>query len=367
MYTLVSVAKMVWSREERAFAVETYFSNAHSVIVVQRAFRRHFHLPPRGRVPDRKSILLWVDAFRETGNVSKKRKGPSKTVTTPQKVEQVRQSMLQSPTRSARKHAVAHGMSARSLRRILHADLHLHPYKMVLVQQLTERDYVTRQTSCEQLIDTLPNDALVFFSDEAHFHLSGCVNKQNMRYWSDTNPRQLYERPLHSDRVTVWCAISRVGIIGPYFFHENNRAVTVTSERYLAMIQDFFIPAINAMNLDNVWFQQDGATAHTARISMEFLRETFPGQLISLRGDINWPARSPDLAPCDYFLWGYLKSKVYKDRPQTLEDLQNAIRTEIADIPIQMLERVDQGFRNRLQQCIDNGGGHLQDLIFKTE
>lgn len=132
------------------------------------------------------------------------------------------------------------------------------------------------------------------------------------------------------------------------------------------MIQDFFIPAINAMNLDNVWFQQDGATAHTARISMEFLRETFPGQLISLRGDINWPARSPDLAPCDYFLWGYLKSKVYKDRPQTLEDLQNAIRTEIADIPIQMLERVDQGFRNRLQQCIDNGGGHLQDLIFKT-
>ena len=62
----------------------------------------------------------------------------------------------------------------------------------------------------------------------------------------------------------------------------------------------------------------------------------------------------------------YLKSKAYKDRPQTLEDLQNAIRTEIADIPIQMLERVDQGFINRLQQCIDNGGGHLQDLIFKT-
>ena len=127
MYTLVSVAKMVWSREERAFAVETYFSNAHSVIVVQRAFRRHFNLPPRGRVPDRKSILLWVDAFRETGNVSKKRKGPSKTVTTPQKVEQVRQSMLQSPTRSARKQAVAHGMSARSICRILHAVLRLPP------------------------------------------------------------------------------------------------------------------------------------------------------------------------------------------------------------------------------------------------
>ena len=48
---------------------------------------------------------------------------------------------------------------------------------------------------------------------------------------------------------------------------------------------------------DNVWFQQDGTTAHNACISMGFLREAFPDRLISLRGDINWPACSPDLAP----------------------------------------------------------------------
>ena len=359
---------MLWSREERAFAVEAYFSNGHAVIAVQRAFRRHFKIPSRGRVPDRKSILLWVDAFKETGSVSKRRKGPTRTVTTPENVERVRQSMLQSPERSARKHSAALGMSTRSLRRILHDQLHLHPYKMVMVQQLTERDYEARQTSCEQLVDTLPNGTLVFFSDEAHFHLSGCVNKQNMRYWSERNPRELHERPLHSDRVTVWCAMSRVGIIGPYFFQENNHAVTVTSDRYLTMIQEFFMPALEDMDLDNdnVWFQQDGATAHTTRISMGFLREAFPERLISPRGDVNWPARSPDLAPCDYFLWGYLKSLVYNNRPKTLLDLQNAIRTEIANIPLNMLERVDQSFRNRLNQCIDNGGGHLRDIVFKT-
>ena len=180
-----------------------------AVIAMQRAFRRHFGIPPRGRVPDRNSILLWVDAFRETGEVSKRRRGPTRTVTTPENVERVRQSMLQSPRRSARKHSAALGMSTRSLRRILHDELHLHPYQMVLVQQLTERDYVTRQTSCEQLVDTLPNGALVFFSDEAHFHLSGCVNKQNMRYWSERNSREIQVRPLHSDRVTVWCVVSR--------------------------------------------------------------------------------------------------------------------------------------------------------------
>ena len=76
---------------------------------------------------------------------------------------------------------------------------------------------------CRGMIETLPHDAVVFFSDEAHFHLSGCVNKQNFRYWSENNPRVIHQKPLHSDRATVWCAVSRMGIIGPYFFEEGNR------------------------------------------------------------------------------------------------------------------------------------------------
>lgn len=100
---------------------------------------------------------------------------------------------------------------------------------------------------------------------------------------------------------------------------------------------------------------------------MGFLRKAFPDRLISLRGgDLNWPARSPNLSPCDYFKWGYLKSLVYKDRPQTLEDLQNTIRTEIANTPLAMLERVDQSFINRLNQCIADEGGLLKDIAFKT-
>jgi len=68
---------------------------------------------------------------------------------------------------------------------------------------------------------------------------------------------------------------------------------------------------------DNVWFQQDGATAQTSRRSLSLLREMFPGHVISLRGDIRWPPRSPDLTPCDFYLWGYLKAKVYEQRPVT--------------------------------------------------
>lgn len=180
------------------------------------------------------------------------------------------------------------------------------------------------------------------------------------------NPRELHEKPLHAERVTVWCALSRTGIIGPWFFEENDRAVTVTSERYIQMIQEFFLPKLDELGVRNVWFQQDGATAHTARASMALLREHFPQRLISLRGDLQWPARSPDLAPCDYFLWGYLKSLVYTNRPRTLAELKNNIRVAIADIGPDMLEKVERNFRSRLTKCIEQHGGHLHDVIFKN-
>ncbi|XP_075156366.1 uncharacterized protein LOC142229669 [Haematobia irritans] len=56
----------------------------------------------------------------------------------------------------------------------------------------------------------------IIFSDEAHFHLSGFVNKQNCRIWANENPRVIVEKPIHPQRVTVWCGLWAGGIIGPY-------------------------------------------------------------------------------------------------------------------------------------------------------
>ncbi|XP_039292755.1 uncharacterized protein LOC120353366 [Nilaparvata lugens] len=215
--------------------------------------------------------------------------------------------------------------------------------------------------------------ATLFCSDEAHFHLCGAVNKQNFRYWAANNPRQLHERPLNSPKVTVWCAVSQFGVIGPYFFEDDNITVTVTSERYVTMLQTFLQPELEELveeqDLGEIWFQQDGATAHTARISMDLLREMFPGRLISLRGDVKWPARSPDLSVCDFFLWGYLKEKVFNHRPHTLEELKDKIREEIQALPVAICQNAFENFKNRLHQCIvatSADGRHLTDIIFKN-
>ncbi|GFU66801.1 hypothetical protein TNCV_1155511 [Trichonephila clavipes] len=83
-------------------------------------------------------------------------------------------------------------------------------------------------------------------SDEVHFWLNGYVNKQNCRIWSEANPQVYVETPLHPEKLTVWCALWAGGIIGPYFFkNDEGHNVTVNGDRYSAMITNFFIPELN--------------------------------------------------------------------------------------------------------------------------
>jgi len=80
----------------------------------------------------------------------------------------------------------------------------------------------------------------------------------------------VHERLLHSPKVTVGCAIGKVGVIGPYFFEENGITTTVHAAQYIDMINNFLEPQLwsRRINNQNVWFQQDGAIAHTARAAM---------------------------------------------------------------------------------------------------
>ncbi|GFX12987.1 transposable element Tc3 transposase [Trichonephila clavipes] len=157
----------------------------------------------------------------------------------------------------------------------------------------------------------------IFFSDEAHFWLNGYVNKQNCRIWSEANPQVYVETPLHPEK------------------------------------------------LIELWFQQDGATCHTARATIHLLKDTFGDRLISRFGPVNWPPRSCDLTPLDYFLWGYVKSLVYADKPQTLDHLEDNIRRVIADIRPQMLEKVIENWTSRLDYIRASHGSPMPEIIFK--
>lgn len=118
----------------------------------------------------------------------------------------VRASVQQSSKRSAFKHAAALGLSDRSVRKILYKDRHMHPYKMMVTQELNKRDFETRRAVCEEIPQNIPPGAVFISSDAAHFHFSGDVNKHNIRYWAAENPQEFHQRPLHS---TCVCLVRR--------------------------------------------------------------------------------------------------------------------------------------------------------------
>ncbi|CAI6355943.1 unnamed protein product [Macrosiphum euphorbiae] len=170
---------------------------------------------------------------------------------------------------------------------------------------------------------------------------------------------------MHPEKVTVWCGFWSGGIIGPYFFqNETGIAITVNGERYRSMINNFFWPKLDDMDTEDMWFQQDGATCHTARATMDILRERFEGMVISRNGDINWPPRSCDLTPLDFFLWGYLKSQVYANKPQTIDALKVNIINTIKQIQPDLCNKVTENWTTRIRATKQSRGGHLNDVIF---
>ncbi|GFX81670.1 uncharacterized protein TNCV_4645081 [Trichonephila clavipes] len=147
-------------------------------------------------------------------------------------------------------------------------------------------------------------------------------------------------------KLTV-CAL--YGLVESFFKNDEGHNVTVNGDRYRAMITNFFIPELNNHDVQEQWFQKDGATCHTARATIDLLKDTFGDRLISRFGPVNWTPRSCDLTPLNFFLWGYVKSLVYADKPQTLDYLQYNIRRVIADIRPQMLEKVIENSTSRLE------------------
>ncbi|GFS79878.1 hypothetical protein TNCV_750501 [Trichonephila clavipes] len=92
-----------------------------------------------------------------------------------------------------------------------------------------------------------------------------------------------YSRPWGLKKLTVWCALWAGGIL---LQNDEGHNVTVNGDRYRAMITNFFIPELNNHDVQELWFQQDGATCHTARATIDLLKDTFGDRLISRFGPV---------------------------------------------------------------------------------
>ena len=140
--------------------------------------------------------------------------------------------------------------------------------------------------------------------------------------FSDRN-NIIESRHQHKFSCNVWAGIIGDFLLGPIFLPPtlNGNNYTQFLETQLPiLLEDVPLQIRNQM-----WFMQDGAPAHFSRIAREFLNNNYTNRWIGRRGPIAWPARSPDLNPLDFYLWGHLKTITYDTPVATVEILRNRI------------------------------------------
>lgn len=311
-----------------------------------------------------------IDKFLETASMDDRRHenpGRDYSVTTPETLEKVEQFYEENPRESIRRAGQMLGINRESLRIILQHFLKFHPYKVSVHQALNEQHMARRVKFCTSIYAKLEDKTIdhekIIFSDEAHFYLDGYVNKQNMRFWAKENPNYVQSKKAHPVRVTAWAAITRHAVYITTFTENVNSAfyIQILNRRFYTWMSKNHIP-------EDSWFMQDGAAPHRTKDVFECLKKRFGQRVIGLGydkfagGGIEWPPYSPDLNPCDFFLWGFIKDKIYESAPGSEAELVKAINNQVKDITDDMLDRVYTGFLRRLEACSCSKGDHFEGI-----
>jgi hypothetical protein len=345
-----------FSNSEKAQCV-IWYAEGYRETAIQRKFRTKYRKTP----PSRGAIRLWRQDYQQRGTHAH-RGGNGRPQLSEEKKATIKSMFSDNPRLSLRQAESQIQVPKSTLWDFLRKELHLYPYKLQMGMALSDEDKQNRITFAHYIRSEFSNnndyDSRLIFSDECSFSLSGGVNKQNCRIWGSERPQEVYESPQSAPSIMVWCAISKKGIIGPYFYENEN----VTGETYKKMLRYYFFPKLRDYSSD-VIFQQDGAAPHFAVIVRQYLNYKLPGRWMGRGGPISWPARSPDLTPCDFFLWGYIKDYVFSELPTSIVELKTKIRAAISSIDENTLEKVFKNFKFRLDFLLRQNGGHFENLL----
>lgn len=267
------------------------------------------------------------------------------------------------PRRSIRTAVIHLGVSYSSVQRILSMHF-MHNFKAKTVHQLLPRDFMQRIELTEMLLVNIQEDEdflkKLIWSDESKFSRDGIFNRRNNHYWSTSNPNFVVER--HQQQkfsFNVFCLLMDNKCVY-HVYNENLNEV-----KYLDILQTVVTDFIDNLPLNlacRVWYQLDGAPAHCTELISNQLNVMFEDRWIRRRGPWNWPPRSPDLNPLDFFLWGHIKNSVYDGTSiNTPEELLNRVHLAFASLqPEQIRNSTTSHVKHNILKCIRLNGGHIE-------
>lgn len=272
------------------------------------------------------------------------------------------------PRTSSRLVANQAGCSQSTVIRIAHSN-NLHPFKFTKVQHLRPEDPPRRLDFCHWIIPQQQQNPdfmrSILVTDEKGFSREGTFNAHNQHYWAEENPRQKFLRGYQQKfSVNVWAGILGDNLLGPYILPHR-----LNGDAYLIFLQEVLpelLEDVAPLQLNwNHWFQHDGCPAHYAAHVRAHLNTVYPDRWIGRGGPVAWPARSPDLTPLDFYLWGAMEDHVYATPVESEEDL--IARVVMAGEAIRqdpgVFARVRAAWLERCQKCVEQNGGHVEHVL----
>lgn len=311
--------------------------------------------------------------FKERGSTTGRKVGSGRplSVRTDENIQKVSElicSQEGQPGTSKSTRAIAKevGISQKSVRRIAKKDLGLSCFKRTSVQVISVNTRQKRLARCNALLRRLPAHRCkrVFFTDEKVFYLDPPVSKQNNRCWADCKKRDisperlLVQRSRFSQHVMVSAGVCYRGRGRLHFIPDKTK---VNAGNYTANLLPLLIEDCHNLLQQDFIFQQDGAPAHTARQTQEWLAAQCPDYV----SKDEWPPNSPDLNPLDYCVWGIMLAayKKHRPKPSNKEELKAVLQMIWDSLPQESIDKAVIGFRKRLLACLRADGGHFEQVL----
>lgn len=241
----------------------------------------------------------------------------------------------------------------------------MHPYSFGPVQHLLNHDHLARLNFCESMLIGMQEDGTflsrVIWTDESKFDREGVVNHRNRHYWATDNPHMTQPRNFQEKfSLNVFCLLMCDQV--RFHIYDSN----LTCSGYVNILRTVVKPFANNLP-DNIsstcWYQMDGAPAHSTILVYQQLDDMFSDRWMGRNGPWLWPPRSPDLTPCDFYLWGRIKTTVYATPIPSREALLERIASAFNGLdPGEIRRATTFGVRSRILECLNNSGGHFEQF-----
>lgn len=287
--------------------------------------------------------------------------GRPSTTKTAENIDRVNQLVRSDRRLTVRMIAEELSLNRESVRTILVQELGMRKVCAKMVPKLLSDDQKEHRVNvCQDLLEKIGEDpeflGRVITGDETWvFQYDPETKRQSLQWMTPNSPRPKKARMSKSKiKVMLTAFFDQKGLVHHEFVPEGQTVNQHFYQQVLNRLHDRVRRSRRALWRDKSWLlHHDNAPAHTALSVRQFLANK---QITAL----DHPPYSPDLAPCDFWLFPRLKTVLKGTHFASVEEIKATVTRELRDLKEEDFAQCFRGWQKRMQKCINSGGDYFE-------